>query len=95
MCTIATSKRLHLLSSTTRPPLPNLAIRIVFELASALHAVRPLVQIPVWDGFALGRHCRAHGLAHGIVAHLLIGLVGEVGDLLVQARGCLCSRRAR
>ena len=96
MRTIAASvlpKGLHLPSSTTRPLPPDLAIRIVFELDPALRAVRPLVRIPVRDRLALefGRHRRAHG----IIARPPVGPVGQVEDLLVQARRFLCGRRAR
>lgn len=87
------SKRLHLLSSTARPPPLDLAVRIVFELDPALRAVRPLVRIPVWDRPAL--EFRRHRRAHGIVARPLIGSVGQVENLLVQPGGFLCGRRAR
>ena len=96
MRTITTSvlpNRLHLLSSTARPPPLDLAVRIVFELDPTLRAVRPLVRIPVWDRLAL--EFSRHGRAHGIAARPLVGPVGKVEDLLVQARRFLCGRRAR
>jgi hypothetical protein len=87
-------ERLDLQAPAVHPPPLDLRIRIIVELRPILLAVRPLVRVPLrldWLAVELGRHRGAHRR----VARALLGPVGKVEDLLVQAGRLLRNRRTR
>jgi hypothetical protein len=85
---------LDLHAPAVRPPPLDLSIRVIAELCPTPLAVRPRVRVLLCREWLALEHRRHRG-AHRRVARMLLGPVGKVEDLLIQAGRVLRIRSTR